>query len=187
MDKKVIILGACFGVLFAILQFLTIGNSDDDTNGRKLVLPEIGANSKEVDSKKNAFTLINELFKDEFTRLENSRVVKVEEEKDKQVLTENPASVETVGLSLTDELAQTGDVQEVYVGQYKIILTGIFKSENWYATISKIDLKSNDIKNQRVTVGDNIQGYSIDKIGGKAVSLSKGEQMLTLQLFKPKR
>lgn len=88
-------------------------------------------------------------------------------------------------MSEAEQLAQQGDLQQLFAGDKRYRLVGIFDKSERFAVIQQLDTTLNKQELIKVTAAERLQGYEITKIfANKATLTSDDKREITLFLYK---
>ncbi|MFT5812278.1 MAG: hypothetical protein ACI9VT_000012 [Psychroserpens sp.] len=88
-------------------------------------------------------------------------------------------------MSNAEQLAQEGDLEQLYSGDMRYRLVGIFKQQSAFAVIEQEHLRTNEKENNKVTLQSTLNDYQVNEIlSNKIVLMSKEKRQVTLYLYK---
>jgi len=87
-------------------------------------------------------------------------------------------------MSSAEQLAQHGDLSQLYAGKIRYRLVGIFDKKERFAVIEQMDTSVNEKKLIRISTLANIQNYKITKIAAnKVLLISTDHREISLYLY----
>lgn len=96
-----------------------------------------------------------------------------------------PQTSENSVMSEAEQLAQQGDLSELFSGNTRYRLAGIFEKQQRFAVIEQFDVSANESKLIKVSVTDSLQGYEVANIFANKVTLNSSDnRQINLFLYK---
>ena len=87
-------------------------------------------------------------------------------------------------MSEAEQRAQQGDLNQLFSGNKRYRLIGIFDNNERFAVIKQLDVTVNTEKLIKVTIADSLQDYKVTKILANKVILNSGDKReITLFLY----
>lgn len=88
-----------------------------------------------------------------------------------------------LGIGEVKENQQNGQLSHLYFGNDKVILTGVFFSDERFAVVSLLHLANKSSINKRLRKGQKLFDYTVTEINTKSISLIRNKQQIELKLF----
>jgi len=90
-----------------------------------------------------------------------------------------------IGMSEADQLAQQGDLSQLYAGNIRYRLVGIFDKSGRFAVIQQLNIAENENKLIKVAMTESLQGYQVTEIlSNKVILRSNDNRQVSLFLYK---
>lgn len=96
---------------------------------------------------------------------------------------ETKTDEELAAMSLAEQENQQGNLDKIYAGDLIITLKGTVYKDSTYALVQEQHIKTKEITLRKMTVGDEMYGYFLQKVGQKSALLAAGERKIDLMLY----
>ncbi|MFT5814426.1 MAG: hypothetical protein ACI9VT_002187 [Psychroserpens sp.] len=100
-----------------------------------------------------------------------------------QIQTESDISNNEI-MAEAEQNAQNGDLSQLYAGNFRFRLVGVFDKSELFAVIQQMDVTVNEQKLTRISTFERLQNYKVVKINSDKISLlSDDNRQITLFLY----
>ncbi|ABV37625.1 hypothetical protein Ssed_3021 [Shewanella sediminis HAW-EB3] len=117
----------------------------------------------------------------------DDKIIGLYAEYDKPVAPVTPASdiLETKKSGMTAEQMknQEGRLDKFFIGDYTYVLSGVFFEKSRFAVLLQTSIKTNKVKEIKVSQGENIGEYLVDNISEKRIVFSEQDRKVELSIF----
>lgn len=167
---------ASYGVVLVLLfiffdMLLRLNTNTDNTQSNAIELPIINT----AVNRKSSQDIVSL-----YSQFDIEKTITAKNDKDMLAVT---TPKKKLGIGLTKEAQQNGTLVNLYFGENKVTLTGIFSSEERFAVVTITPLANKSISVKRLSENQSLFDYTVKAINKKSIDLTRNNQKIKLKLF----
>jgi len=176
MKNKMIVYGVIFALFVLIFDLATRVLFQDVENVNKdIALPSLEFQTKTAAIAKDVWSMYSQY-----------DIAKPKPKLPEVVKKETVSIPKVIGIGIDKENQQNGRLNNLFFGENKISLSGIFSNDARFAIVKIHNLSNKTDKLKKIQQGQMLFDYQVNQINTKSIKLLRNAQVVELKLFENK-